>query len=258
MSNFKAGNSRFSRFMNGRGFYIALALCLVAIGSAAYIAANKNFGLSTTNSSDTSAVSNYSPSETGRDLGDSYPAEQTNNTVSGVSDNSSSSAASSSSSSTASSSSSKRSSSGTASKANAAPTFFVLPVQGNVITAFSGDKLVYDKTMDDWRTHDGADIASDLGTPVKACADGTVTDITNDPLLGETVVITHGGGMTSIYANLASKVTVKKSQTVEAGQVIGAVGQTAQGEISLVSHLHFAMTKNGKYIDPIVTVGGKS
>lgn len=255
MSNFKAGNSRFSRFMNGRGFYIALALCLVAIGSAAYIAANKNFGLSTTNSSDSAAVSDYSPGGTGQDLGDSYPAEQTGNTVSGVSDNTGSSAAASSS--QAASSSSKRSSD-TASKSSAAPTFFVLPVQGNVITAFSGEKLVYDKTMDDWRTHDGVDIASDLGTPVKACADGTVTDVSTDPLLGQTVVITHGGGLTSIYANLTNKVNVKKSQTVEAGQVIGAVGQTAQGEISLVSHLHFAMTKNGKYIDPIVTVNGKS
>ncbi|HEX3026136.1 MAG TPA: M23 family metallopeptidase [Clostridia bacterium] len=250
MSNFKVGNSRFSRFMNGKGFYIALALCLVAVGSAAYIAANKSLGISQSpQTSSNSAVSNYTPSQDSSLTSSS--TQQTGNNVSGVPDDSSSS-------STASAATGTSSSSSTGSSAkSAAPTFYVLPVQGSVITKYSPDTPLYDKTMDDWRVHDGVDIASDQGTPVKACADGTVTAVTKDAILGQVVEITHGGGLKSLYANLSTNVTVKKAQKVEAGQVIGCVGQTAQGEISLVPHLHFAMTKNGNYVDPLITIGKK-
>jgi murein DD-endopeptidase MepM/ murein hydrolase activator NlpD len=104
--------------------------------------------------------------------------------------------------------------------------------------------------MDDYRVHDCIDIAASVGTPVKACADGTVLDVKVDDMLGQEVIIQHGGGITSIYANLTNQVNVKKGQKVEAGDVIGAVGQTAQSEIALVPHLYFAMQKNGTYVDP--------
>jgi murein DD-endopeptidase MepM/ murein hydrolase activator NlpD len=123
------------------------------------------------------------------------------------------------------------------------------------VTSYSDNKLVYDTTMDDWRVHDFINIASNLGTPVKACADGIVSDVKVDDMLGQEVIIQHGGGITSIYANLTSGVTVKKGQKVEAGDVIGAVGQTAISESALVPHLHFAITKNGQYVDPLATMG---
>ena len=247
MSKFKMRPSRFSQFMSGKGFYIALALCLVAIGSAAYIAANgtfTNLGANVVSGGGTSLSSAASDG-----------AEQTGNIVSGVTGSSSSEEASSATSSTASKtkkSSSKSSS--TASKASTVPTFYLMPVTGTVITAYSPTTPIYNKTMDDWRTSDSVDISADLGTPVKACADGTVLDVKVDSMLGEEVIIQHGGGLQSIYANLSSKVSVKKGETVQAGTVIGAVGQTAQSEISLVPHLHFAMLKNGQAVDPLVTV----
>jgi murein DD-endopeptidase MepM/ murein hydrolase activator NlpD len=111
--------------------------------------------------------------------------------------------------------------------------------------------------MEDYRVHDGIDIAANQGTPVKACADGVVTDISVDDMLGQTVTITHGGGLVSVYADLTTGITVKKGQTVEAGDVIGAVGQTAKCEIALVPHLHFAMLKNNQSVDPLATMGKK-
>lgn len=254
MNNFKIGKSGFSRFINGKGFYIALALCLVAIGSAAYIAANKSFGgVSTTSSGSTSDYA----SGAGAVTWDDSDTQQTGNTVSGVTASSSASSAASgaSSSSAAAMASSKASST---SSSTVAPTIYVLPLQGSMLTEYSPDNPIYDKTMNDWRTHNGVDIAANAGTPVKACADGTVLDVKTDDQLGQEVVIQHGGGITSIYADLTAfgdKPTVRKGQKVEAGDVIGSVGATAQAEIGLVPHLHFAMMKNGNYVDPLVTIG---
>lgn len=244
MSNFKIGKSRFSRFMSGKGFYIALALCLVAIGAAAYIAATGPFGSMVAPSGADSGTASGNTSSMSWDNDSS--AQQANTTVSGVEASSSAAASSAASSQTASSQ---------APVSNAAPTLYVMPVSGTVITAYSGDKPVYDKTMDDYRIHDGIDIAANAGTPVKACADGVVSDIVNDDMYGETVTIKHGGGIVSVYSGLTPAVTVKKGQTVESGDVIGAVGQTAKCEIALTPHLHFAILKDNAYVNPLVTMG---
>ena len=125
-----------------------------------------------------------------------------------------------------------------------------MPCSGDIIIPFSNNVPVYNKTLDDWRVQNGADIAAKAGTPIVAAADGTVSDVKQDVLYGQEVIIDHGNGIKTIYGNLTTSVTVKKGQKVNIGDVIGCVGQTAQGEISLVSHLYFAMTKNNAYIDP--------
>ena len=73
------------------------------------------------------------------------------------------------------------------------PHVVVLPIQGEVLTAFSVDQLLYNETLDDWRTHDGVDIAAAEGDAVLAACAGTVSSITDDPLMGTTVVIQHSG-----------------------------------------------------------------
>ena len=245
MSNFKIGKSRFSRFMSGKGFYIALALCLVAIGAAAYIAATGNFGSMVAPSSSGTSSGN-TDSSLSWDTDSS--AQQANTTVSGVQNNTSSTASSQ-------PAAASTSSSSQSAVSQAAPTLYVMPVEGTIVTAYSSDKPVYDKTMDDYRIHDGIDIAANAGTPVKACADGVVSDVTNDDMYGETVTIKHGGGIVSVYSDLTTAVTVKKGQSVESGDVIGAVGQTAKCEVALTPHLHFAMLKDNAYVNPLVTMG---
>ena len=81
------------------------------------------------------------------------------------------------------------------------PHVVVLPIQGEVLTAFSVDQLLYNETLDDWRTHDGVDIAAAEGDAVLAACAGTVSSITDDPLMGTTVVIQHSGGHETTYAN---------------------------------------------------------
>lgn len=130
------------------------------------------------------------------------------------------------------------------------PRLIVSPLNGETVAAFSVDALAYNETLGDWRTHDGIDIAADVGTPVLAACSGTVTAVTEDDLLGTLVRITHDGGYESTYANLQSVPTVGEGQYVSAGQIIGSVGATALSEAGSASHLHFAVTKDGKSIDP--------
>lgn len=131
-----------------------------------------------------------------------------------------------------------------------APRLVVSPLNGQVLTAFSVDKLVYDKTMDDWRIHDGVDISAKPGTTVLAACSGTVLAVENDPMMGTTVTIDHDGGYQTTYANLQAQPTVKAGDTVSAGQIIGAVGTTAKAESGQSPHLHFSVTKDGDVVDP--------
>ena len=131
-----------------------------------------------------------------------------------------------------------------------APQLVVSPLNGQVLMAFAVDRLVYDETMDDWRTHDGVDIAAKPGATVLAACSGTVLAVEDDPMMGTTVVIGHDGGYQTTYANLQSRPTVEEGDTVSAGQIIGAVGTTAKAESAQSPHLHFSVSKDGDAVDP--------
>ncbi|MBE6962244.1 MAG: hypothetical protein E7445_07315 [Ruminococcaceae bacterium] len=126
----------------------------------------------------------------------------------------------------------------------------VMPLDGEIVTAFSMDTLVYNATLADWRTHDGIDISADAGTGVLAAAAGTVADVREDGLLGITVVLQHSDGCRTTYASLAPELSVKFGQRVDAGQLIGAVGTSAAGEAASGPHLHFSVSQNGIAVDP--------
>ena len=130
------------------------------------------------------------------------------------------------------------------------PRQLVDPLEGEVITAFSMEELVYNATLGDWRTHDGVDIAAEAGTPVLAASSGTVISVEEDPLMGTTVVIEHDGGYQTTYSNLQAEPSVAEGDTVSAGQIIGAVGDTAAAEAAQGPHLHFSVTCDGEPVDP--------
>ena len=127
---------------------------------------------------------------------------------------------------------------------------FIWPISGEIENGYSMTALVYNRTMRDWRTHDGVDLAAELGAQVKSAGSGVVSDVYEDDLYGTTVVIDHGAGLVSTYSNLASVPTVAAGDSVITGQVIGSVGDTALCEIGEVTHLHFSMSLNGESIDP--------
>ena len=126
----------------------------------------------------------------------------------------------------------------------------VWPVSGETQSAYSMEQLAFNATTRDWRTHDGVDLTAAEGAPVRAAANGTVTAVYDDELLGTTVVIGHDDGCVTYYQNLAATPVVSAGDKVEAGQTIGSVGRTALLEVGQDAHLHFAVRKNGASIDP--------
>lgn len=131
-----------------------------------------------------------------------------------------------------------------------APTVVVSPLEGDVLTAFSVDRLVYNETLEDWRTHDGVDIAAEAGEAVLSASAGTVLSVNDDPLMGTTVTIDHADGYQTTYANLQTEPDVAEGDLVFAGQIIGTVGETAAAEAAQGPHLHFSVSKSGIPVDP--------
>ena len=133
----------------------------------------------------------------------------------------------------------------------------VSPLDGTTVTVFSMTELLYDPTMADWRTHDGIDVQAEEGAAVKTAAGGTVQSVTDDELMGTTVVIDHEGGYSTRYSSLQKDVPVTAGQQVVAGEVIGRVGTTSAAESQMGPHLHFSVSRDGAVIDPRDYVGSE-
>lgn len=236
---------------SSKGFYIALGVCLIAVGVAAWTTYD--------------SVVHYATPEDKTQSEAVESTEPANNTVSGVygvPDTSSKAAASSSAPSSKAVSSkpeSKPASKPAASKpakgvssspnkpAQAEITSYSYPVGNTVLQKFSLDP-VYCKTTLDWRAHTGIDLSAKAGEPVKAIAKGTVTKAFKDDKYGNTVIISHGK-VEGWYCGL-DQMKVKEGDAVDGGQEIGTVGKVPI-EQNEEAHLHFATKVNGDYVDPL-------
>lgn len=135
------------------------------------------------------------------------------------------------------------------------PSKIVKPVSGNTAAPYSMEMLAFNQTTRDWRVHDGVDFAAAAGTQVFAAAAGTVYTVCEDETMGMTVVVDHGGGYITRYASLDENVQVAPGDTVAAGQCIGYVGTTALLENAIGEHVHFSVTCNGMLADPMKFLG---
>lgn len=129
---------------------------------------------------------------------------------------------------------------------------FASPSNGALLNECSLEIPVYSLTMEDYRTHVGVDLTSTLGDPVKACADGIVTSIWDDPMMGRSLSVTHSSGIETIYRNLSEELPdgIEVGCSVKVGDVIGAVGDTALIECEEEPHLHFELKVDGINVDP--------
>ena len=128
---------------------------------------------------------------------------------------------------------------------------FIFPLEGEIIMEHSMDMPVYWKTLDQYMTHAGIDIAADNGSPVQACSGGTVTKIDEDDSMGVTVEINHGNGIISVYSNLATDGLIELGEVVTRGTVIGKVGQSSMFEFDSPPHLHFELRKGDEPVNPV-------
>lgn len=120
---------------------------------------------------------------------------------------------------------------------------FIRPVNGPVTSEFG---MRYHPILRRYRMHNGVDFSASSGSPILAAADGEVILATYMRGYGNTVVVDHGGGVTTLYAH-CSALLVSEGQTVRQGQVIARVGSTG---LSTGPHLHFEVRHNGTPVNP--------
>lgn len=125
---------------------------------------------------------------------------------------------------------------------------FSWPVTGIVSGLYGSQRILNGKPRS---PHLGVDIAADAGTPVRAPTDGVVSLVDDQFFTGNTVMLDHGLGLTSVYAHL-SRIDVSEGERVSAGDIIGAVGAT--GRVT-AAHLHWGVHLTGVGVDPMLLAG---
>ena len=120
---------------------------------------------------------------------------------------------------------------------------FIMPVQGRISSDF-GNR--YHPILKRYRLHSGIDIGVPTGTSVRAAADGVVIHSGWITGYGYTVIIDHGGGLSTLYGH-NSALVAKAGKTVLQGDVISKAGSTG---VSTGPHVHFEVRDQGAPVNP--------
>ena len=118
-----------------------------------------------------------------------------------------------------------------------------LPTQGIKSSEFGVKRFINNQPRN---RHTGLDLAAPIGTEIISPLSGKVILVGNFYYRGKTVFLDHGGGMISTYSHM-SKVAVQQGQSLEKGDLIGAVGQS--GRVT-GPHLHWQIILSGIPVDP--------
>jgi murein DD-endopeptidase MepM/ murein hydrolase activator NlpD len=123
----------------------------------------------------------------------------------------------------------------------------VMPAQGPYSSAFGLKRFFNDQPR---APHSGLDIAAPDKSPIKVAAAGTVTAVGEYFFNGNTVIVDHGHGLSTMYCHM-SRIDVKVGDQLELGEQIGLVGKT--GRVT-GPHLHWGVSLNNTRVDPLLFV----
>lgn len=121
---------------------------------------------------------------------------------------------------------------------------FMYPLGGTITSAF-GERL--NPITNQPEQHTGIDIDVNLGTDVKAAADGTISKVGVDERFGNYILISHNEMFTTCYAHL-EQTAKQEGDSVRQGDSIGIAGSTGN---STGPHLHFEIRKGEKRMNPV-------
>jgi murein DD-endopeptidase MepM/ murein hydrolase activator NlpD len=117
------------------------------------------------------------------------------------------------------------------------------PLLGRIMSPYGGRQ---DPFSGEGATHTGVDISAQVGTPVKAAADGIVTHAEWAGAYGRMVIIDHGNGLQTRYAHL-SRFDVVPGQEIRRGDVIALSGSSGR---TTGPHLHYEVRLQGTPVNP--------
>ena len=127
----------------------------------------------------------------------------------------------------------------------ATKTFLKTPLKFAHVTSGFGGR--FHPILNYFGAHNGVDFAASVGTPVWATADGAVTKSGWDNGGGNMVCLKHVMNFETCYLHL-SKINVKAGEKITQKTVVGESGSTG---LSTGPHLHYAMKRGGKYVNPL-------
>lgn len=125
---------------------------------------------------------------------------------------------------------------------------FIWPVRGRISGKFGNHRILNGTPKS---PHTGMDIAAATGTPIRAPLGGEVTMVSDLYYTGNTLIIDHGFGVSTVFAHMDS-VTVHMGQRLEQGDQIGTVGATGR---ATGPHLHWGLNWYGERLNPALVLG---
>ena len=121
---------------------------------------------------------------------------------------------------------------------------FSRPTGGSMTSRFG---MRYHPILHYTRMHSGIDFGGGYGAAVYAAGGGTVISAGSKGSYGSTVVIDHGGGLSTVYGHL-SRISVSEGQIISTHQRVGSIGSSG---LSTGPHLHFEVRVNGRAVNPL-------
>lgn len=130
------------------------------------------------------------------------------------------------------------------------------PVKSRSVLKQYSEEAVYSKTMGDYRAHTGCDFVAEAGESVVAMCGGKIKDISVSELYG-VIVEVESDGFSVYYCGMNPDLVVRKGDTLRSGDTIGTVGQIPC-ESRDESHIHIEIRVGKKLIDPLSVINSNN
>lgn len=126
----------------------------------------------------------------------------------------------------------------------------VWPIVGDVLINYSMDQTIYFPTLQQYKYNPAIVISATQGENITAAADGRVTSVTYDPVIGNTVVMDLGNGYELTYGQL-DNIVVSEGSYVSVGDGIGTVATPTKYYSLEGTNVYFKLTKDGEPVNPM-------
>ena len=126
----------------------------------------------------------------------------------------------------------------------------VWPIVGDVLINYSMDKTIYFPTLEQYKYNPAIVIAATQGESISAAANGRVTSVGYDPVIGNVVVMDLGNGYELTYGQLEN-IVVSEGSYVSVGDGIGTVASPTKYYSLEGTNVYFKLTKDGEPVNPM-------